>query len=60
MWADEPAVYEATFSTIQAARGSKGGRKSSEARGATKREAVFNLIQEGNDEVFSETSSASK
>lgn len=25
MWADGPAVYEATFSTIQAARGRKGG-----------------------------------
>lgn len=27
MWADGPAVYEATFSTIQAARGRKGGEQ---------------------------------
>lgn len=27
MWADGPAVYEATFSTIQAARGRKGGER---------------------------------
>jgi len=32
MWADGPAVYEATFSTIQAARGRKGGTKSGEKR----------------------------
>lgn len=32
MWADGPAVYEATFSTIQAARGRKGGRRSGEMR----------------------------
>lgn len=32
MWADGPAVYEATFSTIQAARGRKGGAKSGEKR----------------------------
>ena len=25
LWADGPAVYEATFSTIQAARGRQGG-----------------------------------
>lgn len=43
MWADGPAVYEATFSTIQAAR----GRKSGEARRAGKREAVLALIEEG-------------
>lgn len=34
MWADGPAVYEATFSTIQAARGRKGGRKSADIRSA--------------------------
>jgi hypothetical protein len=34
MWADGPAVYEATFSTIQAARGRKGGRKSADVRRA--------------------------
>lgn len=34
MWADGPAVYEATFSTIQAARGRKGGRKSADVRSA--------------------------
>lgn len=34
MWADGPAVYEATFSTIQAARGRKGGRKSADVRNA--------------------------
>ena len=28
LWADGPAVYEATFTTIQAARGRKGGTKS--------------------------------
>lgn len=28
LWADGPAVYEATFTTIQAARGRKGGAKS--------------------------------
>ena len=27
MWADGPAVYEATFSTIQAARGRKSGQQ---------------------------------
>lgn len=32
MWADGPAVYEATFSTIQAARGRKGGRKGGQQR----------------------------
>lgn len=32
MWADGPAVYEATFSTIQAARGRKGGAQSGEKR----------------------------
>ena len=32
MWADGPAVYEATFSTIQAARGRKGGLQSGERR----------------------------
>lgn len=32
MWTDGPAVYEATFSTIQAARGRKGGTKSGEKR----------------------------
>ena len=32
MWADGPAVYEATFSTIQAARGRKSGLARSEAR----------------------------
>lgn len=34
MWADGPVVYEATFSTIQAARGRKGGTKSAEKRRA--------------------------
>lgn len=34
MWADGPAVYEATFSTIQAARGRKGGCKSADVRSA--------------------------
>src|SRR5699024_7054207 len=43
MWADGPAVYEATFSTIQAAR----GRNSGKARAANKRTAVFDLIEEG-------------
>ena len=32
MWADGPAVYEATFSTMQAVRGQKGGTKSGEKR----------------------------
>ena len=32
MWADGPAVYEATFTTIQAARGRKGGKGSGKAR----------------------------
>ena len=32
IWADGPAVYEATFSTIQAARGRKGGLRSGERR----------------------------
>ena len=36
MWADGPAVYEATFSTIQSARGRKDGRKS----GAVRRKAA--------------------
>lgn len=32
MWADGPAVYEATFTAMQAARGRKGGIKSGESR----------------------------
>ena len=32
MWQDGPVIYEATFSTIQAARGRKGGTKSGEKR----------------------------
>src|SRR5699024_5685034 len=43
MWADGPTVYEATFTTIQAAR----GRKSGESRRSDKRETVFDLIKEG-------------
>src|SRR5699024_6280075 len=43
MWADGPTVYEATFTTIQAAR----GRKSSESRRTDKRETVYDLINEG-------------
>lgn len=55
MWADGPAVYDATFTTIQAARGRKGGRaRSSEsiaksvaaagrARGAQLSEAAVQL-----------------
>src|SRR5699024_5743134 len=43
MWADGHTVYEATFTTIQAAR----GRKSSESRRSDKRETVFDLIKEG-------------
>ncbi len=44
MWADGPAVYEATFSTIQSARGRKGGRKSGEKRATC-------IIQQIQDEV---------
>lgn len=34
MWADGPAVYEATFTAIQSARGRKGGTKTAEKRRA--------------------------
>lgn len=36
IWGDGPSVYEATFSTIQSARGRKGGR----ASGASRRKAA--------------------
>lgn len=39
LWADGPAVYEATFSTIQAARGRKGGL----ASGLTRRKGLEHL-----------------
>jgi hypothetical protein len=42
MWADGPTVYEATFSTIQSARGRKGGLKSADAR----RQSIRHRIEE--------------
>lgn len=41
MWTDGPAVYEATFVTIQSARGKKGGKKSAEKRWGTSRRAAI-------------------
>lgn len=46
MWADGPAVYEATFSTIQAARGRKGGQASGQARRGDKLARVQQVLQE--------------
>ncbi|MDN5783159.1 primase C-terminal domain-containing protein [Corynebacterium casei] len=47
MWADGPAVYEATFTTIQAARGKKGGRRSAERRwGTTNAERIEGFIND--------------
>ena len=42
MWHDGPAVYEATFSTIQSAR----GRKSGQARRGSKYDTVLSLIKD--------------
>lgn len=55
MWADGPAVYEMTFSTIQSARAKRGsaerttkaGRRSGEARRAGRRELALELIKGG-------------
>ncbi|EIH5688811.1 MULTISPECIES: replication initiation protein [Bacteria] len=46
MWADGPAVYEATFSTIQAARGRKGGTKSGETRTQERQERARLILEE--------------
>lgn len=45
MWADGPVVYEATFSTIQAARGRKGGTKSGGRRRAAARSRFEELSE---------------
>lgn len=45
MWRDGPAVYEATFSTIQAARGHKSGR-ARRARQESDRDALRSIVQE--------------
>ena len=47
MWADGAAVYDATFTAIQAARGRKGGKKSGLMRRNEKRQDTFNLIEAG-------------
>lgn len=49
MWVDGPAVYDATFTTIQSARGKKGGKKSGESRAAKKAD-VLSLVKEGKHE----------
>lgn len=41
MWADGQAVYEATFTTIQSARGRKGGKKSGEARNQSMKQRIL-------------------
>lgn len=46
MWLDGQAVYEATFTTIQSARGRKGGRKSAEKRTQRRQERAQQIIQE--------------
>lgn len=46
MWADGPVVYEANLSTIQAARGRNGGRKSGRSRRGDKYDRVQQAIQE--------------
>ncbi|MGC5049229.1 replication initiation protein [Micrococcus porci] len=46
MWADCPVVYEATFSTIQAARGRKGGVKSAEKRRAVVQDRARLIVGE--------------
>lgn len=43
MWADGPAVYEATFLTIQSARGKKGGKASGASRRALRDEKLAGL-----------------
>ena len=40
LWADGPAVYEATFSIIQSARSRKGAAKGGRASGAARRAAA--------------------
>lgn len=47
MWADGPVVYEATFSTIQAARGRKGGTRSGEKRRAAVQDRARLIMGEG-------------
>lgn len=46
MWLDGAAVYEATFSTIQSARGRKGGTASGKARRGSKYDHALSLIEE--------------
>lgn len=46
MWTDGPVVYEATFSTIQAARGRKGGTKSAEKRRAAVQDRARLIVGE--------------
>lgn len=46
MWADGPAVYEATFTTIQSTRGKKRAEK---RWGGKLRKHVEQLVQEGNN-----------
>lgn len=43
MWADGPAVYDATFTLIQSAR----GRKSGEKRRGNRRDVATRLIEDG-------------
>lgn len=43
MWADGPAVYAATFTTMQSARGRKGGMRSGEIRRAVRDERLASL-----------------
>ena len=44
MWADGPAVYEATFTAMQAARGRKGGIKSGEKGTQRRQERAQQII----------------
>ena len=50
MWVDGPAVYEATFTTIQSIRGKKGSAITNQKRwGGKLRKHVEQLVQEGNN-----------
>lgn len=44
MWADGPAVYDATFTLIQSARGRKGGKKSGESRNQSMKQRILEEI----------------
>ena len=46
MWQDGPAVYEATFTAMQSARGRKGGAKSAEKRRAAVQDRARLIVGE--------------